>query len=43
MTKIRNVLFLYDYETGKFRKEGRPTKRLVEDWARYGVDILRQI
>lgn len=39
----RNVLFLYDYETGKFRKEGRPTKRLVEDWARYGVDILRQI
>jgi pilus assembly protein CpaF len=39
----RNVLFLYDYETGKFRKEGRPTKRLVEDWSRYGVDILRQV
>jgi Flp pilus assembly CpaF family ATPase len=39
----RNVLYMYDHETGDFRKEGRPTKRLVDDWARYGVDILRQM
>ena len=39
----RNVLYMYDHETGDFRKEGRPTKRLVDDWSRYGVDILRQM
>lgn len=33
----RNVLFAYDYATDTFRQTGTPTRRLLTDWARYGV------
>lgn len=35
----RNTIFAYDHETGQFRMVGRPTKRLSDDWARYGVNL----
>jgi len=37
----RNTLFSYDHETGTFRTVGRPTKRLADDWARYGVNLSK--
>ncbi len=37
----RNTLFSYDHETGNFRTMGRPTKRLADDWARYGVNLVK--
>jgi len=33
----RNVLYQYDYATDSFKQTGTPTRRLVNDWARYGV------
>jgi pilus assembly protein CpaF len=34
----RNQLFVYDHATGGFHQTGRPTPRLLNDWARYGVN-----
>ncbi len=39
----RNTLFAYDHETASFRTISRPTKRLVDDWARYGVNLTKQM
>jgi hypothetical protein len=39
----RNTLFAYDHETSSFRMMSRPTKRLVDDWARYGVNLTKQM
>jgi len=35
----RNTLFEYDHDSGGFRMSGRPTKRLSDDWSRYGVNL----
>lgn len=37
----RNTLFAYDFDSGTFRTVGRPTKRLADDWARYGVNLAK--
>lgn len=34
----RNTLFVYDHATGGFRQTGQPSPRLIQDWARYGVN-----
>lgn len=34
----RNVLFQYNHNTEAFEQVGTPTRRLLNDWARYGVD-----
>lgn len=35
----RNVLFSYDHATGSFVQSGQPSPRLLNDWARYGVNF----
>lgn len=35
----RNVLYMYDYDSGSFRQTGQPTQRLMRDWSRYGVNL----
>jgi hypothetical protein len=34
----RNTIFAYNHETGEFHQTGRPSPRLMRDWARYGVN-----
>lgn len=34
----RNTLFVYDHHTGGFKQTGQPSPRLLQDWARYGVN-----
>ena len=34
----RNTLFVYDHASGGFRQTGQPSPRLLQDWARYGVN-----
>lgn len=34
----RNTIFVYDHSTGGFRQTGQPSPRLLQDWARYGVN-----
>jgi Flp pilus assembly CpaF family ATPase len=34
----RNTIFVYDHHTGGFRQTGQPSPRLLQDWARYGVN-----
>jgi pilus assembly protein CpaF len=34
----RNTIFVYDHNTGGFRQTGQPSPRLLQDWARYGVN-----
>jgi pilus assembly protein CpaF len=34
----RNTLFTYDHVTGNFQQAGSPSPRLLNDWAKYGVN-----
>jgi len=34
----RNTLFVYDHASGMFQQTGQPSPRLLQDWARYGVN-----
>lgn len=34
----RNTLFVYDHATGGFKQTGKPSPRLLNDWARYNVN-----
>jgi pilus assembly protein CpaF len=34
----RNQIFVYDHASGLFQQTGQPSPRLLQDWARYGVN-----